>query len=73
MPIATPECTVPMMTSTLSRCISLLAFSGALAGFDSSLTTMYSISRPPSLPPRSSTASLKPLVMATPSAAKVPV
>jgi hypothetical protein len=32
MPITTPECTVPMTTSTLSRCTSLLTFSGALAG-----------------------------------------
>jgi hypothetical protein len=73
MPIATPVCTVPMTTSTLSRCTSLLAFSGALAGLDSSSTTKYSISRPPSLPPRSATASLMPLVMAMPSGAKVPV
>jgi hypothetical protein len=72
MPITTPECTVPITTSTLSRWTSLLTFSGALAGLDSSSTVTYSISRPPSLPPRSSTASLKPLVMATPSWAKVP-
>ena len=48
---ATPECTVPISTSTLSRLISLLALSGAFAGSDSSSTVKYSISRPPSLPP----------------------
>ena len=49
--IATPECTVPTTTSTLSRLISLLTLSVALAGSDSSSTTKYSISRPPNLPP----------------------
>ena len=49
--IATPECTVPTITSTLSRLISLLTLSVALAGSDSSSTLKYSISRPPSLPP----------------------
>ena len=49
--IATPECTVPTSTSTLSRLISLLTLSVALAGSDSSSTLKYSISRPPSLPP----------------------
>jgi hypothetical protein len=58
---------------TLSRLMSLLALSGALAGSDSSSTVKYSTSRPPSLPPFSSTASLKPFVMALPSAAYVPV
>ena len=67
MPISTPECTVPTSTSTLSRVTSLLALSVALAGSDSSSTVKYSSSRPPSLPPDSATASLKPLVMATPS------
>ena len=70
---ATPECTVPTSTSTWSRLMSLFALSGALAGSDSSSTVKYSISRPPSLPPFSSIASLKPLVMAVPSAANVPV
>ena len=73
MPSATPEWTVPTSTSTLSRCTSRLVFSGALAGLDSSSTAKYSISRPPSLPPRSPTAMRKPLVIAVPSEAKVPV
>ena len=66
---ATPECTVPTMTSTLSRLMSLFAFSGAFAGSDSSSTTKYSISRPATLPPFSSIASLNPFVIAVPSAA----
>ncbi len=70
---ATPECTVPTRTSTLSRLMSLFAFSGAFAASDSSSTVKYSISRPPSLPPPCSTASLKPFVIALPSAAYVPV
>ncbi len=70
---ATPECTVPTSTSTWSRLMSLFALSGALAGSDSSSTVKYSISRPPSLPPFSSIASLKPFVIAVPSAANVPV
>ena len=70
---ATPECTVPISTSTLSRLISLFTLSGALAGSDSSSTATYSISRPPNLPPDSLIASLKPLVIAVPSAAYVPV
>ena len=49
--IATPECTVPTSTSTLSRLISLLTLSVALDGSDSSSTLTNSISRPPSLPP----------------------
>ncbi|KAG1166320.1 hypothetical protein G6F35_018259 [Rhizopus arrhizus] len=67
--IATPECTVPISTSTWSRLIRRLAFSAALAGLDSSSTLKYSISRPPSLPPCSATYSLKPFSMAVPSAA----
>ena len=73
MPICTPECTVPTMTSTLSRCTSLLAFSIPLDGSDSSSTLKYSISRPPSLPPCSLMAMRKPFSIATPSWAKVPV
>jgi hypothetical protein len=68
MAMATPECTVPTITSTLSRLMSLLTLSVALAGSDSSSTLKYSISRPASLPPCSSTYSLKPFSMATPSA-----
>ncbi|KAG1306182.1 hypothetical protein G6F62_015452 [Rhizopus arrhizus] len=67
--IATPECTVPISTSTWSRLIRRLSFSAALAGLDSSSTLKYSISRPPSLPPCSATYSLKPFSMAVPSAA----
>ena len=52
---ATPECTVPTMTSTLSRLISLLTLSVALDGSLSSSTRKYWISRPPSLPPCSCT------------------
>ena len=48
---ATPECTVPTSTSTLSRLISLLTLSVAFDGSDSSSTLKYWISRPPSLPP----------------------
>ncbi len=48
---ATPECTVPTRTSTLSRLISLLTLSVAFDGSDSSSTLKYWISRPPSLPP----------------------
>src|SRR5205823_4507191 len=73
MASATPEWTVPTTTSTLSRLISLFTLSGAFAGSDSSSTVMYSISRPPNLPPASFSASLKPLVIAVPSAAYVPV
>jgi hypothetical protein len=69
MASATPEWTVPTSTSTLSRETSFLAFSVALAGLDSSSTVKYSTSRPPSLPPFSSTNCLKPLVIALPSAA----
>ena len=36
IPIATPEWTVPIITSTLSLLISLLTFSAAFDGFDSS-------------------------------------
>ena len=50
----TPECTVPTITSTLSRLISLLTLSVAFEGSDSSSTLKYSISRPASLPPCSS-------------------
>ena len=53
--IATPECTVPTITSTLSRLISLLTLSVAFDGSDSSSTLKYWISRPPSLPPCSCT------------------
>jgi hypothetical protein len=53
--IATPECTVPTITSTLSRLISLLTLSVALAGSDSSSTLTNSSSRPASLPPCSPT------------------
>ena len=53
--IATPECTLPTSTSTLSRLISLLVLSVALDGSDSSSTLNHSISRPPSLPPCSAT------------------
>ena len=67
--IATPECTVPTTTSTLSRLISLPTLSVAFAGSDSSSTLKYSISRPPSLPPFSCTYSLKPFSIALPSAA----
>ena len=73
MASATPECTVPTRTSTRSRFTSLFTFSVALAGSDSSSTVKNSTARPPSLPPLPSTCSLKPLVMAVPSAAKVPV
>ena len=38
---ATPECTVPTRTSTASRLISLLTFSVALDGSDSSSTLKY--------------------------------
>ena len=73
MAMATPLCTVPTSTSTLSRLISLLTLSVALAGSLSSSTLKNSTSRPPSLPPCSSTYSLKPFSMATPSAVKVPL
>ncbi len=53
--IATPECTLPTSTSTLSRLISLLTLSVALEGSDSSSTLTNSISRPLSLPPCSAT------------------
>ncbi len=66
---ATPECTVPTSTSTWSRLTSLLAFSGAFAGSDSSSTVKYSMSRPATLPPFCSMASLKALVIELPSAA----
>ena len=66
---ATPECTVPTRTSTLSRLISLLTLSVAFAGSDSSSTLKYCTSRPPSLPPCSCTWSLKPFSIALPSAA----
>ena len=55
MAIATPECTVPTSTSTPSRLTSLLAFSVALAGSDSSSTVAYDTDAPPSMPPFSST------------------
>ena len=73
MPICTPECTVPISTSTLSRCTSFCAFSTPLEGSDSSSTFTHSISRPPSLPPFSAMAMRTPFSMATPSCAKVPV
>ena len=73
MAIATPEWTVPTITSTLSRLTSLLALSAALDGSDSSSTLTYSTTRPPSLPPCSSTYCLKPFSIATPRAANVPV
>ena len=66
--IATPEWTVPTTTSTLSRLISLLMLSVALAGALSSSTRTYSMVRPPSLPPCSSTYCLKPFSIALPSA-----
>ncbi len=69
----TPEWTVPTMTSTLSRLISLLTLSVAFDGSDSSSTLTYSISRPASLPPCSSTYSRKPFSIALPSAAYVPL
>ena len=71
--VATPECTVPTSTSTLSRLISLFTLSVAFDGSDSSSTFTYSISRPPSLPPCSSTYRRKPFSIASPSAAYVPV
>ena len=71
--IATPECTVPIITSTLSRLTSLLALSEALAGSDSSSTFTNSTVLPASLPPCSSMYWRKPFSMAVPSAAKVPV
>ena len=71
--MATPECTVPTITSTLSRLIRRFTLSVALAGSDSSSTLKYSISRPASLPPCSPTYMRKPFSMATPSAAKVPL
>ena len=52
---ATPECTVPTSTSTLSRLISLPTLSVALDGSDSSSTLKYWTSRPASLPPCSCT------------------
>ncbi len=67
--ITTPECTVPISTSTLSRWTSLFALSVAFDGSDSSSTVKYSIARPPSVPPFSSAARLKPCVIAVPSAA----
>jgi hypothetical protein len=53
--ICTPEWTVPTMTSTLSRLMSLLTLSAPFAGSDSSTTVTYSSTRPPSLPPCSLT------------------
>ena len=49
--MATPECTVPTITSTLSRFTSLFALSVALAGSLSSSSFTNSISRPAILPP----------------------
>ena len=49
--IATPECTVPTSTSTLSRLMSLFTLSTALAGSLSSSTLKNSTSRPPMRPP----------------------
>ena len=70
---ATPECTVPITTSTLSRVTRRLTLSVALDGSDSSSTLKNSISRPPNLPPASCRASRKPFSIATPSGANVPV
>src|SRR5581483_3613758 len=70
---ATPECTVPSTTSTLSRVTRRLTLSVAFAGSDSSSTLKNSTSRPPSLPPLSASAMRKPFSIATPSGAKVPV
>ncbi len=67
--MATPECTVPTKKSTLSRATSLLAFSAPFAGSDSSSSTTYSTSRPPSLPPCSLMASRSASSMFLPSAA----
>jgi hypothetical protein len=53
--MATPECTVPTSTSTLSRLMSLFTLSVAFAGSLSSSTFTYSISRPPMRPPCSCT------------------
>ena len=64
---ATPECTGPTITSTFSRLTSRLVLSVALAGFASLSTCTYSIVRPPSLPPFSSTCSLNASVIALPS------
>ncbi len=47
--MTTPECTVPISTSTLSRCTSLLALSVALDGSDSSSTVKYSMRAPAEL------------------------
>jgi len=67
--ISTPECTVPIRKSTFSRLTSLLAFSGAFEGSDSSSRIENSTSRPPSLPLASAIASFSPSVIASPSCA----
>ena len=73
MAIATPLCTVPTITSTLSRLMSLLTLSVALDGSLSSSTRTNSTSRPAIFPPCSATYKRKPLSMAVPKEAKVPV
>ena len=72
MPICTPECTVPISTSTPSRLTRRSAFCGAFSGLDSSSSLTIWISRPPSLPPFSAISSSMAKVMFSPSLAKVP-
>src|SRR3972149_2377047 len=62
----------PTTKSTLSRSISALTLVTAMSGLSSSSCTMISTSRPPSLPPRSFTASWKPLRSCWPSTAGGP-
>ena len=69
MAIATPECTVPISTSTWSRLTSLLTLSVALLGSLSSSTLKNATSRPAILPPVSAICSRKPFSIALPSAA----
>ncbi len=51
MAMATPECTVPMSTSTFSERTSLFVSSVAFVGSDSSSILTKSILRPASVPP----------------------
>ncbi len=53
LPSATPECTVPIRTSTLSRCTRRLVFSGALAGLDSSSSIAKTLAKLQKLVPPS--------------------